>query len=348
MWSTPLSDQEQEQEKKTFWYDEPNALEDVKKLDGTKRDWNFSPIGYDVAIRGGRVLNVAFVLGALLAAPSAVAVSPLVTLGCIALAGAVQTRKYFKRVKAIKNAFQSTVRAPEAVEELTANVFRRAGLPGKINETLHVSVLPPSRDTKDAYAKQLAYTVAIDPKKNHVYIGQSSLESLDRDELQAILGHEASHRINRHFMTCAHSMPEKTMSSALVFMGVASLLSLNVIALGYYVLAGVGSTIGRAYLKKLDEYRADRNGAAVSDSPLALVRGLDKLSDNIFNSLARNGDASASFRRGLPDGLTYAEREKKDFYKAVNNIVSPFAPHPKNENREAYLRKIAPSLPSPA
>lgn len=305
----------EEYNKAPHWLEDENALQDVLQLDDSPRDWNYSPLRTDFAIASGRVLNIAFMATVILAAPPALAWGTGMTLGCLALGIALNFRKRLKLGKEIMSSIDNASPAPAPVKALAENIYRRAGLD---DSTPDVRIIR-NTNGKSSAAKQLPYTVAIMPKKNIVLIGEESLRLLDRDELQAIIAHESSHYINQPLWAGGKSITENGLSSGTMWMAVASLCTMNFLSAGYYAAAAISSQIGRSYLKKLDEYRADRNAVALSDHPQALISGLKKL------------------EKGLLQGL-YGYKWRN--YQKLNDSLSCLATHPHKDLRKNYIERL--------
>jgi Zn-dependent protease with chaperone function len=140
----------------------------------------------------------------------------------------------------------------------------------------------------------------------------------DMDEIQNVIAHETGHLVNRPLLGRGDSLTENTISSGMFMMGIAPLISLNLIGASYYLGAAIASKIGRHYFVRLDEYRADRTAALLADKPEKGPIALKKIFPKMLK--AAYGDK-------------WQEKLKKFEQR-------PFLyTHPSLEDREKYVHK---------
>lgn len=288
--------------------------------------WDVSPKKDRNLIRAGRYLNVGFMVGTLLAAPASIAASPWLAAGCVIAAGAAAIGMLFTKysindLETVAKAAKGTP-APKDIEDLTRDVFDRAGL-SHVN--LKVRIIEPNSSPIKRF-RRMAYSAAVgisEKNEARVIIGRKTLESLSKDELEAVLCHEASHVANRENIPGMH-WSEKLGKVSLAGMYMASALTLNFAGAAYYGAAFAGSFLFNKSLRRLDEYRADYNGVGLSGNPDAMISGLTKT----YNSLIRSNNVN------MP-------QHEVDRLINLNNKLWPLANHPAVSNRINHIRNVA-------
>lgn len=310
----------------TPWYEEAGALEKVAALPHAKSDWNMSPNGTDIRIQATRVLNFGFIIGAIAAAPAAVAFTPLTTFICVAAAAALAARTlYISNAKIARTAIESSLPAPEAVQNLCKTCFNRAGLPV---DKLDTVVVHPSHRANSALGRQLPSTVAVTNynKRTTVLIGVDALEKLSMDEMEAALCHETSHVKNE--LKAGRTLIEQTALRAPLLLMVASICTGNLSGIVYYLAIRTAATAGAMSISRADECRADRNAVGLSGKADALISGLDKLGYLIRLRAAKGNPFKAAKMENTGE-----------------SIPTLLLPYPKPKARAAYIRKIGRRLP---
>lgn len=292
----------------------------------THLTWDVSPSKDKNLIRAGRYLNVGFIAATLIAAPASIAASPWLAAGCVVAATAAAIGLFFAKYKIsdleeISKAAKGSP-APKDIEDLTRDVFKRAGLS---DIDLKVRIIEPNNSPLKRF-RRLAYSAAVGisgKNEANVIIGRKTLETLSKDELEAVLCHEASHVINRKNIPGMH-WSERLGKVSIAGMFMASALTLNFAGAAYYGAAYAGSFLFDKSLRRLDEYRADYNGVGLSGNPDAMISGLTKT----FNNLIRSKDP-------------HMPQQDVDKLIDINNKLWPLANHPALPNRIANIRQVA-------
>jgi heat shock protein HtpX len=190
-----------------------------------------------------------------------------------------------------------------------------------------VAILP--QDAPNAFA------TGRDPEHAVVAATEGILKILDRDELEAVLGHELGHVVNRDILLGAIAA---TLAGALTTLaqmamwtgggrrddregagaGLGGLLAI--------LFAPVAAAIVQAMISRQAEFRADGTGAALSGHPLALASALRKL--------------EAASRRVPMDGSP-ATAHLYIVNPFGGGLARLFSTHPPTEERIARLEAMA-------
>ena len=207
-----------------------------------------------------------------------------------------------------------------------------------------------------------------------IVVSEGLLHSLEDDELDAVLGHELAHVLNRDatVLTLATFLP--TLASDEPVAGMpgwarshaigAAILLLVVGALGsgaatdpltLLVVTGVGLVLGGVLLGALAtpvvylayrlahdrEFVADRAGARIAGDPAALACALEKLDDSVESApttdLRSTGDLVAELCF-LPNGFVRDGDGEPD---TADGLTVKLRSHPPTEERIARLRDLA-------
>lgn len=131
-----------------------------------------------------------------------------------------------------------------------------------------------------------AFATGRNPKHAAVAVTRGILELMDHAELEGVLAHELSHVRNRDILI---SSIAATVAAALSFLvRIAFWTGLSgdnrrndplsgIIALVSIILAPIAAMIIQMAISRSREFEADRSGARITGSPLALARALEKL-----------------------------------------------------------------------
>lgn len=130
-----------------------------------------------------------------------------------------------------------------------------------------------------------AFATGRNPAHAAVAVTTGILELMDHNELEAVLAHELSHVRNRDILI---STIAATVAVALSFLSRMALWggmgrdrrdnpAGMIIGLVAMILAPIAAMVIQMAISRSREYEADRSGAAITGSPLALARALGKL-----------------------------------------------------------------------
>ena len=132
-----------------------------------------------------------------------------------------------------------------------------------------------------------AFATGRNPKHAAVAVTTGIMQIMDRSELEAVLAHELGHVRNRDILIASVAA---TVAVALTFLvrmafwtGMGRQRNNNpamaIIALLSFILAPLAAMVIQSAISRSREYEADRTGAAISGSPLALASALRKLDE---------------------------------------------------------------------
>jgi heat shock protein HtpX len=180
-----------------------------------------------------------------------------------------------------------------------------------------------------------AFATGRDPQHAVVAATEGILRILDRDELEAVLGHELGHVTNRDILLGAIAA---TLAGALTHLAQMALWTgggrrddreggggglVGILAI---VLAPIAATIVQAMISRQAEFRADETGAALTGRPLELASALRKL--------------EAASQRIPMDGSP-ATAHLFIVNPFAGGLARLFSTHPPTEERVARLEEMA-------
>jgi heat shock protein HtpX len=146
-----------------------------------------------------------------------------------------------------------------------------------------------------------AFATGRNPKHAAVAVTTGILQLMDRAELEAVLAHELGHVKNRDILIASIAA---TVAVALTFLvrmafwtGMGRSRNNNpatlVIMLLSFILAPLAAMVIQSAISRSREYEADRTGAELTGSPLALARALEKLEEGTSRVPMQVNEATA-------------------------------------------------------
>lgn len=195
-----------------------------------------------------------------------------------------------------------------------------------------------------------AFATGRDPSRSVVGVTQGLLDTMNREELQAVVAHEMGHIKSRDILT---------MTVVTVLVGTVSILTdwavrtwryggirprrsvrgkggihpLALLVLAVFVLLSpIVSRIIAMAVSRNREYQADVSAAEFTRNPLALASALEKISES--------ASALKSARRGTAH-LFISDPLKRKLDEKEGLVADVFSTHPPVQERIARLRKMA-------
>lgn len=201
-----------------------------------------------------------------------------------------------------------------------------------------------------------AFVTGVDPRTSHLAVTRGLLNTLDRDELQAVVAHEMGHVINEdtRLMTLMAGLTGAILLmrdgvARVVFHGgrrrgggggggggdkkgnpvVLILLAVWVIS---WILAPLVTRLLAMGISRKREYLADAMAAQFTRNPMALATALEKIESAVAPTRSINSGV-AHLCIADPTGRLANERE--------GGVADLFATHPPMRNRVARLKAMA-------
>jgi Zn-dependent protease with chaperone function len=234
--------------------------------------------------------------------------------------------------------------APAEIRAIAEDIFAKAGLDQKYKPVVLVtdsSLMGRNPKGKhramfDCGAFVLPFPVGRDKDTVLIGVGRKALETLDRDELTAVLAHEAGHIINRSPNLNNLYSTTKHLSTGLL---ATSLLFMNAAALPLAAGGFLATQLLMARGKKFDEERADRTSLSIYPHKTALISALNKLAPMMIQEMYPHGKTPGYYLRKAKSYLfgdhptiatraLYAEKyyaESRKFHVANDLPASPAA-----------------------
>jgi len=131
-----------------------------------------------------------------------------------------------------------------------------------------------------------AFATGRNPKHAAVAVTTGILQIMDHSELEGVLAHELSHVRNRDILISSIAATVAAALSILVRLAFWTGMGRDrrsndplsgIITLLAFILAPLAAMVIQMAISRSREYEADRTGAAITGSPLALARALEKL-----------------------------------------------------------------------
>ncbi len=212
------------------------------------------------------------------------------------------------------------------LHEIVSSLAQKAGIPKP-----QIAIVPTSVPN--------AFATGRSPRHAVVAVTEGILNMLNREELEAVLGHEITHIKNRDMLigTVAAMIASAIVYLAYIARWFAFLFSddddslIALIALA--IFAPIAALIIRMAISRTREYLADEGSARLTRNPAALARALMKIERGVkWRPMKGNPSTSHLFIVNPFRGST---------------LLKLFSTHPPTEERIEALRKIAKEMGVP-
>ncbi len=191
-----------------------------------------------------------------------------------------------------------------------------------------------------------AFATGRSPEHAVVAVTSGILELMDQSELEGVLAHELSHVRNRDILIASIAATVAAALSILVRMTMWSSLGgdrrrndalSGVIFLVSIILAPLAAMVIQMAISRSREYEADRSGAGMTGSPLALARALAKLEQGTTRIPMQVNPSTAQLF--IADPLKAFGRRGSG--SGGGGITRMFSTHPPIPERIARLEEMA-------
>jgi len=249
----------------------------------------------------------------------------------LVMAGAMNAFAYWNSDRMVLRMHDAReVGADHPLYQIVAPLAERAGLP--MPKVYIVDQAQPN-----------AFATGRNPQNAAVAATSGLMQTLDRDEIAAVMAHELAHIRNRDTLVMTVTA---TIAGAISMLGNFAFFFGGsnggnrpnlLIALAAMVLAPIAAAMVQMAISRTREYGADAAGAEISGQPLKLATALQKLqasAHRIPNPVAQRNPAAASLYIIAPG------------HGGVRDNL--FATHPAAENRIAALEAMAGADPAAA
>jgi heat shock protein HtpX len=191
-----------------------------------------------------------------------------------------------------------------------------------------------------------AFATGRNPKNAVVAVTSGITEMMDRTELEGVLAHELSHVRNRDILIASVAA---TVAAALSFLVRLSMWTSfgndrrsnnpisGIIFLVSIILAPLAAMVIQMAISRSREYEADRSGAEMTGSPLALARALAKLEQGTARIPMQVNPSTAQLF--IADPLKAFGRRGSG--SGGGGITRMFSTHPPIPERIARLEEMA-------
>jgi heat shock protein HtpX len=191
-----------------------------------------------------------------------------------------------------------------------------------------------------------AFATGRNPKNAVVAVTSGIMEMMDRTELEGVLAHELSHVRNRDILIASVAA---TVAAALSFLVRLSMWTSfgndrrsnnpisGIIFLVSIILAPLAAMVIQMAISRSREYEADRSGAEMTGSPLALARALAKLEQGTARIPMQVNPSTAQLF--IADPLKAFGRRGSG--SGGGGITRMFSTHPPIPERIARLEEMA-------
>jgi heat shock protein HtpX len=188
-----------------------------------------------------------------------------------------------------------------------------------------------------------AFATGRGPQKSVVVATSSILQTLNPDELEAVIGHEIGHVVHRDVLV---SSVAATIAGVISYIGTIAIWSGGLgggrqnrdnggsvlILLLAAILVPLGATFVQLGISRSAEYNADEYGAKLTHNPGGLVSALEKISSRVKTRPIGTNQANT------PSPSTASLWIVNPF--RGNSLVELFSTHPSLDHRVQRLRKI--------
>ncbi|HEX6272608.1 MAG TPA: protease HtpX [Polyangiaceae bacterium] len=180
-----------------------------------------------------------------------------------------------------------------------------------------------------------AFATGATKNSSLVAVSTGLLQQMDRDEVEAVLGHEVSHIANGDMVTL--TLLQGVLNTFVIFFSriIGGLIDSALRrderegrGIGYYAVViatelvlGIFATLIVMWFSRRREFRADRGGAALSGKP-AMVNALRRLGGNEGSSLPESLAAFGVSGRGAVMGLFRSHPPIEDRIRALEELPS--------------------------
>jgi heat shock protein HtpX len=184
-----------------------------------------------------------------------------------------------------------------------------------------------------------AFATGRNPKHAAVAVTTGILQLMDRAELEAVLAHELGHVKNRDILIASIAATVAVALTFLVRMAFWTGMGRNrnnnpatlVIMLLSFILAPLAAVVIQSAISRSREYEADRTGAELTGSPLALARALEKLEEGTSRVPMQVNEATAQLF--IADPLKAFGRRGSSGMGGMSRMFSTHPPIPERVRR---------------
>jgi len=182
-----------------------------------------------------------------------------------------------------------------------------------------------------------AFATGRDPEHAVVAVTEGNMNLLTDDELEAVIGHEMAHVLDRDILVMTVvsttaaiiSIAARVVIYQMIFGRRDSRIN-PLILVGAAITAPIAAMLVQLAVSRRREYKADRVGALTTEKPLALARALSKLQNY-------NERRPMQFHHSSP---AHASLFIVNPFRG-SSFVSIFSTHPPVEQRIARLERLA-------
>lgn len=186
-----------------------------------------------------------------------------------------------------------------------------------------------------------AFATGRGPNKAVVCATSSILQTLNPDELEAVISHEIGHVVHRDVLM---SSVAATLAGAISYIGQIAMFSIwfgggsrnrnggSPLLILAVILVPLGATFVRLGISRDDEYNADEYGARLTRNPAGLVSALQKISAKAQTRPIATQPANAPSPATAPLWIVNPFRG--------SSLVEMFSTHPSLQHRVERLRKV--------
>jgi len=229
-------------------------------------------------------------------------------------------------------------------DKIVLAIYRGKEVSKKENPKLHKIVEKVAEEAEIPKPKiyivdtEVPNAFATGRNKNHASVAVTSgiLETLNTDELEAVLGHEISHVKNKDMLTTSVAA---TLGGAIAYIAQMAWFGLtlkdqrnngSVVLLPLLILAPIAATFIQLAVSRSREFVADHDGAIITKNPLGLASALEKIESSVKARPMKGNSAYSS--------LFIVNPFKADAFASL------FSTHPPTTERVRRLEELAKSM----